>query len=182
MHSHQFDQHDRPNLYLVGMMGTGKSTIGKKLALSRDMGFIDSDKSIEDTSGLSVSEIFAKHGEEYFRKLESDFIDHGHDTQNLVVACGGGLCIAPGMMEALKSLGIVICLWANPETLIDRTKTDQSRPLLQVAKPLEQLQKLISERENRYREAHYIVETDNLSADAVVEEIQKNLELGSPES
>ena len=81
-----------------------------------------------------------------------------------------GLCI-PGMMELLKSKGKVICLWASPETLLERTKTDQSRPLLQVEYPLQQLQNLISQRESRYRQADYIINTDGLTADEVVEEI-----------
>ena len=165
-----FEQ-DKSNLYLVGMMGTGKSTIGKIVSAKLSMDFIDSDQSIEAMHGQSVSEIFSEKGEEFFRRLEHEFIKSSHPPSNQVVSCGGGLCIPAGMMELLKSKGKVICLWASPETLLERTKTDQSRPLLQVEYPLQQLQNLISQRESRYREADYIVNTDDLTIEEVVERI-----------
>ena len=166
-------KHDQgnSNIYLVGMMGTGKSTIGKILATRLRMDFIDSDQSIEKSSGLSVTEIFAKHGEETFRNLEQEFVDNGHPIENQIVACGGGLCIPAGMMELLKSKGKVICLWASSETLLERTGADQARPLLQVSDPLEQIEKLITERGNRYREADHIINTDKLTTDEVVHAI-----------
>ena len=169
-----FDQ-DKSNLYMVGMMGTGKSTIGKIVSSRLSMDFIDTDQSIEAIYGQSVSEIFSEKGEEFFRNLELEFIKSGHHPHNQVVSCGGGLCIPAGMMELLKSKGKVICLWASPETLLERTKNDQSRPLLQVEYPLQQLQNLISQRESRYREADFIINTNGLTADEVVEEIVSSL-------
>ena len=171
MPSSIYFEQDKSNLYLVGMMGTGKSTIGKIVSAKLSMDFIDSDQSIEAMHGQSVSEIFSEKGEEFFRRLEHEFIKSSHPPSNQVVSCGGGLCIPAGMMELLKSKGKVICLWASPETLLERTKTDQSRPLLQVEYPLQQLQNLISQRESRYRQADYIINTDGLTADEVVEEI-----------
>ena len=176
MHSSFSSEKNKPNLYLVGMMGTGKSTIGKVLADQLRMNFIDSDESIEESYGQSISEIFTQKGENFFRNLEQEFITNGHPDQNQVVACGGGLCIPVGMMELLKSKGTVICLLATPETLLERTKTDHSRPLLQVAHPLEQLEKLIQERECRYREADYLIKTDGSTVDQIVAEIMKTLE------
>ena len=161
----------KPNIYLVGMMGTGKSTIGNILAAKMRMNFIDSDQSIEESFGQSVSEIFSKKGEGFFRKLEHDFIAKGHHTQNYIVSCGGGLCIPTGMMELLKSRGKVICLWATPETIISRTKNDHSRPLLQVAHPFKQLKKIIKERESRYREADHFINTEGLAVEQVVDSI-----------
>lgn len=175
MHSSTSSKKNQPNLYLVGMMGTGKSTTGKILADKLGMNFIDSDQSIEKSSGQSITEIFAKQGEEAFRNLEQEFIANGHRSQNQVVACGGGLCIPAGMMELLKSKGTVICLLATPETLLERTKTDHSRPLLQVAHPIEQLEMLIQERESRYREADYLIKTDGLTVDQIVAAIVKIL-------
>ena len=176
MHSSFSSEKNKPNLYLVGMMGTGKSTIGKVLADQLSMNFIDSDESIEKSYGQSISEIFTRKGEDFFRKLEQEFITSGHQDHNLIVSCGGGLCIPPGMMELLKTKGKVICLWASPETLLQRTETDQTRPLLQVSDPLLQLQKLISQRESRYREADHIINTDELTVNEVVQSITKALQ------
>ena len=176
MHSSFSSEKNKPNLYLVGMMGTGKSTIGKVLADQLSMNFLDSDESIEESYGQSISEIFTQKGEDFFRNLEQKFITSGHHDHNLIVSCGGGLCIRPGMMELLKSKGKVICLWASPETLLQRTETDQTRPLLQVTDPLLQLQKLISQRESRYREGDHIINTDELTVNEVVQSITKALQ------
>ena len=159
------------NLFLVGMMGTGKSTIGKILAQRLSMKFIDSDSEIEKESGSSIPEIFSDQGESTFRKMERTFINQINQDQPAVIACGGGLCIPAGMMELLKSKGHVICLLANPSTLLERTQKDSNRPLLQVAQPLQALEKLLQEREGRYREADTIIDTDELLPEQVVERI-----------
>ena len=167
---------DKQNLiFLVGMMGTGKSTIGKQLAEQRKVKFIDSDSEIEKDKGASVSQIFAKEGETYFRDLERAFISNLNANEPAVVACGGGLCIPSGMMEFLKSKGLVFCLMASVETLLNRTKTDQSRPLLQVAQPIMVLEKLIQERESRYLEADHVIHTDDQTATEVVKKISEHL-------
>ena len=159
------------NLFLVGMMGTGKSTIGKILAQRLSMKFIDSDSEIEKESGFSIPEIFSDQGESTFRNMERTFINQINQDQPAVIACGGGLCIPAGMMELLKSKGHVICLLANPTTLIGRTQKDSNRPLLQVAQPLQALEKLLQERDGRYREADTIIDTDELLPEQVVERI-----------
>ena len=164
-----------PNLYLVGLMGTGKSTIGKMLARSLEMSFRDSDQEIEKVARMNVSQIFSEKGEGHFRSLEKDFISHGHPKENCLVACGGGLCIQQGMMESLKERGKVICLWASITTLVERTSTDKTRPLLQNTNPLSALQKLLNQRGARYKEADILVETDDLSPAQVVELIISKL-------
>ncbi len=156
-------------------MGSGKSTIGKELAKQRKVKFIDSDSEIEKDSGSSVSQIFAEEGETYFRDLERAFIYSLNINEPAVVACGGGLCIPEGMMELLKSKGLVFCLLASVNTLLSRTKTDQSRPLLQVAQPLLVLEKLIQEREPRYLEADHVIYTDDQTATEVVKKISEHL-------
>ncbi len=165
----------KQNIYLVGLMGTGKTTVGQLLACRLEMKFMDSDRVIEDSAQLSVSEIFSQYGENYFRRLERKFVEKGHPGFNCVVACGGGLCVPAGMMETLKSKGKVICLWASVDKLVKRTKSDKSRPLLMNGKPLEILENLMSERESRYRESDYIIETDGLKPDQVVLEILDRL-------
>jgi shikimate kinase len=165
----------RSNLYLVGLMGTGKSTLGKMLAQNLGMSFLDSDQEIEKVAQMNVSEIFSKKGESHFRSLEKDFISHGHPQENCLVACGGGLCIPQGMMEAIKERGKVICLWASIATLVERTSSDKTRPLLQNTSPLTALQELLNQREERYKEADIIIETDDLSPAEVVELIISKL-------
>ncbi len=164
------------NIYLVGLMGTGKSTIGKILASRLKMDFIDSDQTIEKITGNSISQLFNRKGEEHFRSLEKKFIKDGHPEKNCIISCGGGLCIPAGAMESLKEKGLVICLWAEPETLLNRTKDDKSRPLLQVAKPIEALKKLLTSRESRYKEADVIILTDKISPEQVVEKIIEELD------
>jgi len=167
---------DKQNLiFLVGMMGTGKSTIGKLLAEQRNVKFIDSDHEIEQSKGVSISQIFANEGEECFRDLEREFISNLSTNQAAVVACGGGLCIPEGMMELLKTKGVVVCLLASADTLLTRTKTDPSRPLLQVAQPIMVLEKLIQEREGRYLEADQVIGTDDHTASEVVQKISQSL-------
>ena len=156
-------------------MGTGKSIVGKEVASLMQMCFIDSDHAIEERIGMSVSQIFAKHGENQFRNLEREFIENGHPEENCVIACGGGLCIPPGMMEALKRKGKVICLWASIQTLVRRTKEDPHRPLLQTANPLRVLENLLREREPRYRQADIIIDTDQINPSNVARNIVRKL-------
>ena len=175
MNSPTHAQDKQSLIFLVGMMGAGKSTIGKELAEQRKVKFIDSDSEIEKDRGTSVSQIFTNQGETYFRDLERAFISSLSINEPAVVACGGGLCIPEGMMELLKSKGLVFCLMASVNTILNRTKTDQSRPLLQVAQPLLVLEKLIQEREPRYLEADHVIHTDDQPATEIVKKITEHL-------
>ena len=167
-------QRDKNYFFLVGMMGTGKSTIGKILAKRLEIPFMDSDSEIEKYAGRSISEIFSNQGEVVFRDLEKKFVTDLLPKKPAIVACGGGLCIPEGMMELLKSRGHVIALLANAETLLKRTQKDSSRPLLQVAQPLMVLEKLVRERDARYREADTLINTDGELPEQIVENIIKH--------
>ena len=151
------------NLYLVGFMGTGPSTIGRVLARQLNFQFLDSDHEIERTQGKAVTQIFAEEGESKFRELELAFIEHGHPGQGCVVACGGGLVVPPGRRELLKSRGVVICLHASVETILERTLHANHRPLLQVADPVERVRTLYAQREEIYRGTGTMVLTDHRS-------------------
>ena len=105
----------KPNIYLVGFMGVGKSTIGIRLARELNYSFFDSDDVIEKRAGKAISEIFANEGEAVFRQYEREFIDSGHPNEGCVVSCGGGLIVQEGMAEQLKSKGVVVCLSASIE-------------------------------------------------------------------
>jgi shikimate kinase len=148
------------NLYLVGFMGTGKSTVGRLLARQLGLEFLDSDHEIERTQGKAVAKIFAEDGEPKFRALEREFIEHGHPAQGVIVACGGGLVVPPGMLELLHRRGVVICLHAPIETILQRTMHTTHRPLLQVEDPAARLRELYAQREGIYRRTGTMVLTD----------------------
>lgn len=164
----------RPNLYLIGFMGTGKSVVGQLAAKMLGLSFLDSDLEIEKKHKTSVSEIFKIHGEIGFREMERNFIQSGHPKSGCLVSCGGGLPIGEGMIEMLKSNGKVFTLWASPKTIFERTKKNSSRPLLQTDDPFSKITKLLSEREPKYKMADKIISTDSRSASRVAALIQEN--------
>ena len=111
------------NLYLVGFMGTGKSTVGRAVAAKLDFAIVDSDHEIERLKGKTIPEIFAQEGEPAFRALEREFVERGHPAERTVVSCGGGLVVQPGMLAMLKERGVVVCLHASVETPEERIRT-----------------------------------------------------------
>jgi shikimate kinase len=147
------------NLYLVGFMGTGKSAVGRRVAEKLGLRFIDVDRAIEEDEGLSITQLFTERGEEAFRAMERNFIENGHPDSNCVVSCGGGLSLPEGMPELLKKKGVVVCLWATPEVIHERTKGHSTRPLLNVEDSLSRIRKLLEEREPRYRATGSLVST-----------------------
>lgn len=149
------------NLYLVGFMGTGKSTVGRAAAARLGFQLIDSDHEIERAQGRTITEIFAQDGEPAFREMEKAFIEGGHPGERTVVSCGGGLVVQPGMLETLRSRGIVICLHASLETVLARTSRSRNRPLLEVENPEERIRTLYAAREPVYRRAGTMVLTDS---------------------
>ena len=159
------------NIYLIGMMGTGKSTIGEKVARQLSIDFYDSDKEIEKKEGNSVSEIFTKYGELKFRELEQSFIENGHPESNCIVSCGGGLCMIRGMLEKLREKGFVICLWANAGVIFERIKEDRGRPLLLVDEPKREIQKIIEARRDTYLQADLVIDCNNSSIEDVATKI-----------
>ena len=154
---------DRP-VTLVGMMGSGKTIIGKKLAQELDLPFIDSDACIVETAGISIAEIFEIAGENKFRAMESDAINAAVDEGPAILSTGGGAICAEDMAELLCKRTIVVWLSAAPETLLSRIGSVSSRPLLRGDDPLGVLRRLAAEREKDYGKAHITVKTDGLSA------------------
>jgi shikimate kinase len=149
------------NLYLVGFMGTGKSTVGRQVAKQLGFRFLDSDHEIERLQGKPVSRIFAEEGEPRFRELERKFVEDGHPAERCVVACGGGLVVPPGMLELLRRRGVVICMHAPIETILQRTMHTNHRPLLQVEDREQRLRELFAQREEIYRRTGTMVLTDS---------------------
>jgi shikimate kinase len=148
------------NLYLVGFMGTGKTTVGRAAAQRLGFAFLDSDHEIERVQGRPIPEIFARDGEPAFRALERAFVEGGHPAARTVVACGGGLVVQPGLPELLAARGVTICLHASVETILDRTGRQPGRPLLDVPDPAGRVRALLAEREPIYRSVGTLVLTD----------------------
>ena len=161
----------RPNIYLIGFMGVGKSAVGRALARALGMAFIDSDWAIEKQAGKSIAEIFAQEGEAAFRKMERDFIESGHPGSGTVVSCGGGLPVQPGMRQQLLEKGVVICLFAKPETIVRRTVGNPKRPLLNVENPEERVRELMEERDPVYMATGIGVSTEGRNIHDVVKNI-----------
>jgi shikimate kinase len=149
------------NLYLVGFMGTGKTTVGRAVAHRIGFQLLDSDHEIERLQGKSIPEIFAQAGEPAFRAMERDFIERGHPATRTLVACGGGLVVQPGMLEMLKERGVVICLHASIESILARTARQRNRPLLDVEDPETRIRTLYAAREPIYRASGTLILTDS---------------------
>lgn len=161
------------NLYLVGFMGTGKTTVGRALAARLHLQLIDVDAEIERRAGVTIPEIFRTQGEAAFRALEREFIETGHPAGGCVVSCGGGLVVQPGMIEALRRRGVVVCLTARPETILARTQSNKNRPLLDAEDPLARIRDLLEQREPAYRAAGTQVLTDLRPLPEVVAHVQR---------
>ena len=163
MPSKEFDS--LPNLYLVGPMGAGKTTVGRHLADLLGREFLDSDHEIERKTGATIPWIFEKEGEHGFRSRESTVIDELTKKQNLVLATGGGAVTQVLNRDYLKNRGIVIYLYTPVELQLQRTYRDKNRPLLQVETPEQKLRELLNIRDPLYRDvAHYIIETNQGAA------------------
>src|SRR5271154_2568264 len=139
-------------------MGTGKTTVGRVVAHRIGFKCVDSDHEIERRAGKPVADIFASSGEEAFRALEREFIETGHARERLVVACGGGLVVQPGMLGLLATKGVVVCLHASIDTILARTgRHGKTRPLLDVEHPDARARALYAEREAIYRSAGTVI-------------------------
>ena len=148
------------NLYLVGFMGTGKTTVGRAAAHKLGFKILDSDHEIERQQGKTIPEIFAQQGEPAFRAMEREFIERGHPAERTVIACGGGLVVQPGTLALLKSKGVVVCLHASVETILARTARHRNRPLLAVEDPETRVRTLYAAREPVYKQAGTVILTD----------------------
>ena len=165
------------NVFLVGPMGAGKTTIGRQLATILHKEFKDSDHEIVRRTGASIPLIFDIEGEEGFRRRESEVIDDLSSEAGLVLATGGGAVLAEENRRHLSGRGTVVYLYASIEQLLKRTARDRNRPLLQTADPRAKLEELMRVRDPLYREvADMVLYTDDRSVRSVVKEIILRLE------
>ncbi|HTQ29896.1 MAG TPA: shikimate kinase [Opitutaceae bacterium] len=159
------------NLYLVGFMGTGKTTVGRMVADRLGFVLLDSDQEIERQQGRTIAAIFAEDGEPAFRALEREFITRGHPAAHTVVACGGGLVVQPGMLELLKRKGVVVCLHASIATVLQRIAGHSHRPLFNGENPEARLRDLYAQREPIYRQSGTLILTDSRPLPDVVNHV-----------
>lgn len=163
---------------LVGLPGSGKSSVGRQLARRLQLPFVDSDQKIEELLGCSIREYFEQVGEELFRDCESTVLDELTCSNVGVLATGGGSVMRAENRRFLRERTQVVYLRSTPEEVYRRLRYDQKRPLLQVADPLQRIKKLFAERDPMYREvAHFIIETGRPSVGTLVNMIVMQLEL-----
>ena len=172
------------NIVLVGLMGAGKTSVGKLLARRLGKSFYDCDHEIERTTGVKVGTIFEIEGESGFRERESRMLEELLNRDNVLLATGGGAVLSRTNRELLSTKGVVVYLRASAKLLLRRTRHDRNRPLLQVPDPHAKLEALLAERDPLYREvADIIVDTGSQSLGALAAHIQDCLtELRQPQS
>ena len=169
------------NIFLVGMMGAGKTSVGKLLAKRLGKTFHDSDQLIESRTGVRIPVIFELEGEAGFRARESAVIDELTRLDNIVLATGGGAVLDERNRAALRSRGTVVYLRASVSNLWQRTRHDRNRPLLQTADPEARLAQLHAQRDPLYSAtAHLTVDTVSQSVRALVAKLERKLELLQP--
>lgn len=160
------------NIILIGFMGSGKSSVGHLLADKMGMRYLDCDELISNTEKMPISAIFARKGEEYFRKVESEVIKTLQDYDNFVVSTGGGMVLREENVKILKEIGRLVLLWAEPKVIFDRIHNHSHRPLLNVPDPMAAIEKILNERRPIYDTvADYKVDASNLTIDETAEKI-----------
>ena len=165
---------------LIGLPGSGKTTVGRQLARRLQLPFVDSDHEIEIRIGCSIREFFEREGESRFRDIEEDVLDFLTQAPAKVVSTGGGAVLRPANRRHLHERGSVVYLKSTPEELFRRLRHDSNRPLLQVADPLLKLKNLYAERDPLYREvAHFVLETGRPSVSSLVNMILMQLDLSN---
>ena len=168
--------YENSNIYLVGLMGAGKTTIGRVLAKRLNLEFIDSDREIEARTGVSIPTVFEIEGEEGFRRREALVIEQLSKQQGCVIATGGGAVLRQDNRDRLKESGFVVYLKVPPHLLWERTRHDRNRPLLRVDDPLARLQELYALRDPLYHEvADMVIDGARIHAPAIVQLLVKEL-------
>ena len=163
------------NIFLIGFMGSGKSTVADYLCEKFDMDVVEMDQVIAERERMSISDIFEKHGELYFRDLETKLLVELQEKTNTVVSCGGGVALRECNVTEMKKNGKVVLLTAKPETILERVD-NHDRPLLENNKTVAYIAELMEKRREKYEAAaDMIIETDGKSAQKICEEMIQRL-------
>lgn len=164
------------NIFLIGFMGSGKSTISDYLCTIFAMKSVEMDQIISEREGMSISDIFAEFGEEYFRNLETNLLIEMQSKSNIVISCGGGVPMRTNNVAEMKKNGRVVLLTAKPETIYDRVKDSHDRPLLEHNKNVPYIAELMAKRKAKYEAAaDIIIETDEKDELEICEELVQKL-------
>lgn len=161
------------NIVLMGFMGTGKTSVGKRLASALGMEFVDMDHVIEARAGKPISRIFAEDGEPRFRQMERELTVELSARSGLVIGCGGGVVLNPDNVRDYQRTGLLVCLTASPETIFQRTARAHHRPLLEEKDRFQRIVELLAKRKALYEAIPHRIDTEHLSpkdvADAIVQ-------------
>lgn len=165
------------NIVLVGFMGAGKSTISDYLSTMFDMEIVEMDQVIAEREEMSIPDIFATYGEEYFRDLETSLLIEMQDRKNTVISCGGGAALRERNVEEMKKNGRVVLLTASPEVVYERVKDSNDRPVLNGRKNVEGIAELMEQRRGKYEAAaDIVINTDHKTVLQVCEELVQRLQ------
>lgn len=163
------------HIVFIGMMGSGKSAIGKRLAANLELPFVDADTAIEEAAGMSIPDIFETFGEDYFRDGERRVIARLMAENSMVISTGGGAFMNEETRSLIKERGTSVWLKASLATLMERVKRKDNRPLLKTADPEATMRALLERREPIYAEADITIESRNQSHETVVEAVNEAL-------
>lgn len=167
-------QKEFKNVILTGMMGSGKTTVGKELATVLNYDFIDLDEVIENKYG-KITDIFSQKGEKYFREIETQELKKFENQSNFVLSTGGGVILKDENIKILKDLGQVFYLSAKSETIYNRIKNQKHRPLLNTQNPKNTIEEILSKRLEKYEKSGEKITTDNKNAKEIAGEIYEKL-------
>lgn len=159
------------NLALIGFMGTGKSSVGRMAAMQLHYDLVDTDELIERRAGKTITRIFAEDGEPAFRSIERNLVAEMAGWKKKVISTGGGLAANDDNLASLKRHALVVCLWASPEAIYERVKTQSHRPLLQGPDPLGKIRELLEQRTRFYKQADVLVHTGTRSVREVTQHV-----------
>lgn len=164
------------NIVLIGFMGAGKTTVSDYLSTMFDMDIIEMDQEIADREEMSIPDIFATYGEEYFRDLETSLLVELQDRKNVIISCGGGTALRENNVAEMKKNGRVVLLTASPETIYERVKDSDDRPVLKGRKNVDGIAELMEQRREKYEAAaDIVVQTDHKTVLQVCEELVRRL-------
>ena len=164
------------NIVLIGFMGAGKTTVSDYLSTMFDMDIIEMDQEITDREEMSIPDIFATYGEEYFRDLETSLLVELQDRKNVIISCGGGTALRENNVGEMKKNGRVVLLTASPETIYERVKDSDDRPVLKGRKNVDGIAELMEQRREKYEAAaDIVVQTDHKTVLQVCEELVQRL-------
>lgn len=167
-----------PNIYLIGFMGCGKTTISECLHKEYHKDQVEMDIQIQNEEGMAISQIFEEKGEEYFRELEARLLERLSNRENLVVSCGGGVPMRECNVKEMKKSGVVVLLLASPQTVYARIKDTHVRPLLEGNMNVGYIGELMAKRKDKYQAAaDFTVNTDDRSVADICREIIEKVNL-----